>query len=198
MALAALIAVPGSLGYPLMALLVFLECLGLPVPGETALIVAGGRLDLPLVILVGAGAAVLGDTCGYWIGRRGGRALLLHEGPWLSHRQELLEKADRFFARYGIATVFLARWLPGLRVIGAMSAGAARMKWSHFAPANALGALGWAASVATVASLAGQTGSLVIAACAWTAACVAAIVAYVRRRRARGRTPAAPAATHAA
>jgi membrane protein DedA with SNARE-associated domain len=185
--LAALIAVPGGLGYPLMALLVFLECLGLPVPGETALIVAGGRLDLPLVILVGAGAAVLGDTCGYWIGRRGGRALLLHEGPWLEHRTSLLEKADRYFERYGIATVFLARWLPGLRVIGAASAGAARMRWSRFAPANAAGALGWAASVATVASLAGETGSLVIAACAWTIAVVAAVVAYVRRRRARAR-----------
>src|SRR3954451_21489947 len=78
-------SVPDHVGYPALAAIVFAECAGLPIPGETALIVAAGlaaagQLSLPAVILVAAAAAACGDTLGYWIGRRGGRPLLLRDG----------------------------------------------------------------------------------------------------------------------
>jgi undecaprenyl-diphosphatase len=83
-----LLPVPSQLGYVALGGLILAESAGLPLPGETALITAGGpvaagNLSLPLVILVGALAAIIGDTIGYWLGRRGGRAL---PGPRRSRR----------------------------------------------------------------------------------------------------------------
>ena len=81
--------VPAHLGYPVLFALVFGESAGVPLPGETALLTAGvlagaGRLSLPFVIGIAVAAAVLGDTLGYWLGRRGGRAVLAGAGamPW--------------------------------------------------------------------------------------------------------------------
>ncbi|MDX6730757.1 MAG: hypothetical protein QOC54_705, partial [Baekduia sp.] len=73
-----LLPVPSQVGYLALGALILGESAGLPLPGETALITAGGlvaagHLSLVLVILVGALAAITGDTMGYWIGRRGGR-----------------------------------------------------------------------------------------------------------------------------
>jgi undecaprenyl-diphosphatase len=145
------------------------ESAGVPLPGETALITAGGlvaagHLSLPLVILVATLAAITGDTIGYWLGRRGGRALLLRDGFGATHRRHAVRRADRFFARYGAATVFFGRWVPGVRIVAAVMAGAARMPWPRFAAANAAGALAWATTVTTLAVLAGPTGSVFLAA----------------------------------
>jgi undecaprenyl-diphosphatase len=159
---------PGQLGYVALGGLVFGESAGLPLPGETALITAGalvaaGHLSLPLVILVAALAAIAGDTLGYWLGRRGGRALLLRDGFGATHRRHAVARADRFFTRYGTATVFLGRWVPGVRIVAAVMAGAARMPWPRFAAANAAGAFAWAGTVATLAVLLGPTGSVILA-----------------------------------
>jgi undecaprenyl-diphosphatase len=161
--------VPSQIGYAALGGLILGESAGLPLPGETALITAGGlvaagHLSLPLVILVGALAAITGDTIGYWLGRRGGRALLLRDGLGATHRRHAVARADRFFARYGAATVFFGRWVPGVRIVAAITAGAARMPWPRFAAANAAGAFAWAATIATLAVLAGPTGSLFLAA----------------------------------
>src|SRR3954469_20954820 len=134
--------VPAHLGYPVLGVLVFAESSGLPVPGETALLTAGGlvasgQLALPVVILVAALAAIVGDTIGYWLGRRGGRAFLLRDGLLATHRPHAGHRADRFFDRYGAATVFCGRWVPGVRVVAALMAGATNMPWKRFAVANA-------------------------------------------------------------
>jgi membrane protein DedA with SNARE-associated domain len=162
------IPVPSQLGYAALAGLILGESAGLPLPGETALITAGGlvaagQLTLPLVIAVAAAAAIAGDTMGYWLGRRGGRALLMRDGFGATHRRHAVQRADRFFARYGAATVFFGRWVPGVRIVAAVMAGAARMPWPRFAVANAAGAVCWAATVATLATLAGPTGAAVLA-----------------------------------
>src|ERR671938_1914326 len=86
MTLGLLLNVPTNLGYVALAGLFDFETMGLPLPGETALIAAGilaseGRLEIELVILVGAAAAIVGDNVGFWIGRRGGRRLLELPGP---------------------------------------------------------------------------------------------------------------------
>ncbi|MDP9346248.1 MAG: DedA family protein [Actinomycetota bacterium] len=164
-----IIPVPAQIGYPALGALILGESAGLPIPGETALITAGGlvasgHMALPVVTLVAACAAIVGDTIGYWLGRRGGRAFLLRDGFGASDRRHAVERADKFFARYGAATVFCGRWIPGVRVVAALTAGATRMPWRRFALANAAGAFAWAGTVATLAMLAGPTGSLAIAA----------------------------------
>jgi membrane protein DedA with SNARE-associated domain len=160
-----LVAVPSQVGYAMLAALIFGESAGLPIPGETALIVAGGlnatgHLSLPLVIAIATVAAIAGDTLGYWLGRRGGRAFLTRDGFGASHRRRALAHADKHFARHGAITVFIGRWIPGLRYMAALVAGATRMPWRRFALANAAGALVWAGAVATLARLAGPVGSL--------------------------------------
>jgi len=195
-----LFGVPSELGYAALAGLILGESAGVPLPGETALITAGGlaaagHLSLPLVILVAAGAAVVGDTLGYWAGRRGGRKLLLRDGLGAAHRHRGVALADRFFARFGIAAVFLGRWVPGVRIVAGPTAGAALMPWRRFAPANAAGGLAWSASIATLAMLAGPAGSLAIAAAGLTLGGIALALAWraERRRTARATRPPAPA-----
>jgi membrane protein DedA with SNARE-associated domain len=195
-----LFAVPSQLGYAALAGLILGESAGVPLPGETALITAGGlaaagHLSLPLVILVAAGAAIVGDTLGYWAGRRGGRKLLLREGLGAAHRRRGVALADRFVARFGIAAVFLGRWVPGVRIVAGITAGAALMPWRRFAPANAAGGLAWAASIATLAMLAGPAGSLAIAAAGLVLGGIGLVFAgRAQRRRTERATPPRPPA----
>src|SRR5437763_16213373 len=153
MTLGLLLSVPTNLGYLALAGLVGFETMGLPLPGETALIAAGilaseGHLSIELVILVAAGAAIVGDNVGFWIGRRGGRRLLELPGPLARHRQRLLERGEEVFRRYGPKTVFFGRWFSGLRIASAWLAGVNRMPWGTFLVYNALGGICWAGSVA--------------------------------------------------
>jgi membrane protein DedA with SNARE-associated domain len=152
-----------SVGYGLVFLLVAGETAGALVPGETALIVAAslagqGKLSLPLVWACAASGAILGDSIGYLIGARGLRLLARRLGP------ELVGRGEVFFARHGPKAVFLARWIPGLRLIGAWFAGAARMPWQRFLPWNALGGMAWAGSIAGTADLIGHAAGSVFAA----------------------------------
>ncbi|MEA2247565.1 MAG: hypothetical protein QOH46_2094 [Solirubrobacteraceae bacterium] len=189
-----MLAVPSQLGYPVLFALIFGESAGLPLPGETALLTAGvlagaGRLSLPLVIAVAIAAAVIGDTLGYWLGRRGGRAVLMHRGPFAAFRAHALARGERFFDRHGAKTVFLGRFVPGVRVVAAVLAGAAAMPWPRFAVYNLAGAFVWASTVASLASLVGPAVALAMWVTAISAAVVAAVVALVRARR--GSSPAA-------
>lgn len=195
---AVIVSVSPSLGLPALAALVFGESAGLPLPGETALIVAGGlaaagHLSLLTVILVAALAATTGDMLGYWIGRRGGRRLLLREGRFSAHRHTAVAKADAYFERYGIVTVFFARFIPGVRVVGALAAGASEMPWRSFAIANVLGCFTWASTVATFAYLAGPEGTIVLIALGLTVAAVGFLVTARNARRERAIAAALPA-----
>jgi undecaprenyl-diphosphatase len=182
-----LFGVPSQIGYTLLGALVLGESAGLPIPGETALLVAGGlaaagHLQLPLVIAIAAAAAITGDTLGYWLGRRGGRRFLLRDGFLAGHRRRAVGRADRFFARHGPATVFVGRWIPGLRYMAALMAGATHMPWRRFAVANALGALAWAVVVATLATVVGPAGTFAFSATGLAVAGAALAVARLRRR----------------
>jgi len=165
--LAALISVPRRLGYPALAGLVALESMGVPVPGEAALIAGGilardGQLDIALVILFAAAGAILGDNIGYTIARKGGRALLQRPGPLLDHRTRILERGEPFFARHGAKAVFLGRWVAVLRIAAAWLAGINRMPWRTFAFWNALGGIAWATSVGIAAYLLGQLAEKIV------------------------------------
>lgn len=187
---AALVNVPADVGYPLLALLVGAESAGALVPGETALIVAAalageGRLSLPVVIGVAAGAAIAGDNVGYLLGRRGLRRLLVRRRA-SGRGRRLVARGEEFFHRYGSAAVFFGRWLPGLRVAAAWLAGESRMPWRRFLFWNALGGIGWASTIGIASyflgkSVAGSLGAIGLALVAVVA--VVVLVARVRGRR---------------
>lgn len=189
-----LIGIPSSLGYGALAALVGAESAGLPVPGETALITgallaSAGHLSLPLVIGVAAAAAIVGDNLGYWVGRKGGRrALLASRGPFREHRQKALVRGEAFFARYGSKAVFVSRWIPGVRVVAAVVAGATRMPVRGFMVANALGALAWATTTALLVYALGPVGGGVILVAGAVIAGVGATTALIARLRARRHT----------
>jgi membrane protein DedA with SNARE-associated domain len=138
-------------GYIVIFVPVMLETAGLPVPGETTLLLSGvaastGRLDPWIAIAVGSAAAIIGDNIGYVIGRYGGRRVVMR----LAHIggvESSLAWGERFFARHGGKTVFMARWLPGLRIFGAWIAGMVHMPWRVFFVWNALGGVTWCATV---------------------------------------------------
>jgi membrane-associated protein len=161
------ITVSSSLGYLLPAL-VALESMGIPSPGETALVLAcvmasQGKLQIELVLLIAATAAIVGDNVGYWIGRKAGRrALTAERGPLHRRRVALIRYGDRFFARHGPRAVFLGRWMALVRVTAAWMAGMNRMPFRTFFFWNALGGITWALSVGLVAYFAGEAAVHVI------------------------------------
>jgi membrane protein DedA with SNARE-associated domain len=160
--LASILSVTQHLGYPLLILIVGIESMGVPVPGETALIFGGlaasqGRLSIVLVIVFGALAAIVGDNVGFQIGRRGGRSLLERPGRFYEERQRVIAIGDPFFERHGPKAVFLGRWLAGLRVWASWLAGASSMRWRTFLVWNALGGIAWATSVSLAAYYGGKS-----------------------------------------
>jgi membrane-associated protein len=143
-------------GYAGLFLLTGGESSGLPLPGETALIVgallaADGKLSLPAVIASAAAGAIVGDNVGYALGRRGIRRLLSRPGWFEEGRARFLERGEAFFERHGAKTVFIGRWLPVLRVTAAWLAGANGMEWRRFLVFNAAGGIAWATTVGLAA-----------------------------------------------
>src|SRR5215208_6524395 len=150
--LAAIIDLPANVGYAAVFALIAVETMGIPVPGETALIGAAllaqdGRLDIVVLVALAAAAAIIGDNIGFAIGRKGGRRLFSRPGPFHRHRLAVLTHGEPFFARHGPKAVFLGRWVGGLRIASAWLAGMNKMEWPTFLFWNALGGICWAAGV---------------------------------------------------
>jgi membrane protein DedA with SNARE-associated domain len=181
-------------GYWVVLVGVFLENAGLPVPGETALLAGAalahfGRLSLPWVIATAIAGATLGDNLGFLIGRRGGRVLAERYGRRFGLSPRRLDQFDRFFERHGGRTVFIARFITGLRVFGALLAGASGLRWRTFLFYNAAGALVWATAVGIAGYMLGsswdvlerwigRSGLIALAAVA-----IIVVVALLRARR---------------
>jgi membrane-associated protein len=130
------------------------ENAGLPLPGETVLILAsflayqGQHLQLPWVILVGICACTMGDNIGYWIGRRGGRPLLEKWKHFFHISDETIKAGEEFLQRRGSVAIFLARFIAGMRIVAGPLAGVLRMEWKRFLLANAAGAAAWVTVIA--------------------------------------------------
>jgi membrane-associated protein len=142
--------------------------MGIPVPGETALIAAAllahdGQLEIIPLIIIASAAAIIGDNVGFAIGRHGGRRLFERAGPFHAHRLRVLDLGEPFFARHGPKAVFLGRWVSGLRIASAWLAGMNRMSWPTFLFWNALGGIVWACSVGLAVYAAGDVAEKVIA-----------------------------------
>lgn len=201
-------------GYWVLGVVVMLENAGVPVPGETALLAAGyltspdGGLHLRLwaVVLVAAACAIVGDNLGFWLGRRVARPRLAAGRRFLFLTPERMRAAEWYFGRYGVLTVFFARFVTGLRVIAGPAAGAAGMRWGRFLVANGAGAVVWAVAVALAGHFAGHAWEATRARLGYAAWIVLAALAgafvlwriglYLRRRGAPEPVPQTRGALH--
>jgi undecaprenyl-diphosphatase len=150
-----------SYGYIVLFVLVGLESLGIPLPGETTLVTAAafaasGHLSIYRVVIVAAAAAILGDNGGYWIGREGGLRLVKRYGRVLHIDEGKMERARQFFDRHGAKTVFIGRFIALLRTWAAVLAGVADMQYGTFMLYNALGGITWALLFGTLGYLFGR------------------------------------------
>jgi membrane protein DedA with SNARE-associated domain len=139
-----------SYGYIVVFLLVMGESLGLPVPGETALIAAAlyagstGKLEIEKVIVVAAAAAIIGDNIGFAIGRYGGAKVLVKYGHKVRLHEGRLRIGIWLFRHHGGKVVFWGRFVSILRTYAAFLAGANRMSWPRFLVFNTTGGILWA------------------------------------------------------
>ena len=191
-------------GYVVVAVITMLESMGLPLPGETVLLAASaysasGRLHLSGVVGAAAAGAIVGDSLGYWLGRRGGRALLIRYGQVFRVNRRRLIRAERFFQRHGAKSVFLGRFVAFLRMFAAPLAGIARMPYPRFFAFNVLGGVAWALAIGLLGHAFGRHLALVERLLGWfgiwAALAVLAAIAitwlgYRQRSRRRARSNA--------
>jgi membrane protein DedA with SNARE-associated domain len=149
-------------GYWAVAATLLLENAGLPVPGETILLLASflafseHRLRLPYVILVAVCAATVGDNLGFWIGLRGGRPLLNRYRHILHVPPQAVERGERLIQRYGAVAILFARFVAGVRIVAGPLAGVLRMDWKKFALFNFLGASLWVTTISMAGYFSGR------------------------------------------
>jgi membrane protein DedA with SNARE-associated domain len=187
-------AVADALGYPAAALGILIESAGVPFPGETMLLAvsayaAQGRLDIRLVMALGALGALLGADLGYAIGFFGGRPFVERMGSLLRIGPSHFARSELFFARYGGATVLFARFVLGLRTWASVMAGMSRMPFWTFQLFSAVGGVAWAIVIGAVGFTLGANWGLVerlvrylgIGGLVLTAAVIAAVLLLRRR-----------------
>jgi membrane protein DedA with SNARE-associated domain len=135
--------------YPVLLSLVLLESLGIPLPGEIALVTAAayashGTISIYVVITLAAAGASIGGVLGYLIGLKGGLPLIVRYGGYIGVRRSHVEKTHAFFERNGSKTILFGRFVALLRTWAAVVAGAACMSFTKFATYNTIGSIAWA------------------------------------------------------
>ena len=151
-------------GYIAVTFFVMIESSGIPLPGETMLLLAAftagadpqSHLFIPFVIACAALGAIAGDNIGYYVGRTGGRAFVQRFGKYLFLKQEHLDRAEKFFDKHGDKTVFFGRFIAVLRAWAAFLAGVNKMRWRNFVIYNAAGGILWATIYGTLGYFAGR------------------------------------------
>ncbi len=143
-------------------LIVFVETgllLGFFLPGDSLLVTAGliasnplCGWNLPLLLLTLCISAIVGDTIGYWIGKKTGPAIFNREKSLLFHKDHLL-KAQQFYEKHGGKTIILARFMPILRTFAPVVAGVGRMEYRQFLFFNVFGGVGWVTSMVLIGYL---------------------------------------------
>jgi membrane protein DedA with SNARE-associated domain len=183
-------------GYLALFALVGAESLGIPVPGETALVTAGiyaghtHRLSPWLIFAVASAAAIVGDNIGFWLGHAGGYPLARRYGPKVRLDERKLKTARYLFDRHGGKVVFFGRFVSVLRTYAAFLAGTSKMRWRRFLPANAAGGILWAAIYTWAAYLAGHALQQASSTITWVLAgaavlAIAAGLLVIRRQTGR-------------
>ena len=177
-------SIPPAAVYVVVGLVIGVESLGIPLPGEIALVSAAllasrHTLDISPV-WVGAAAtigAIIGDTIGYTIGRRYGMSLFERLGKRFPNHFGTghVALAKQLFTRWGVWAVFFGRFIALLRILAGPLAGALRMKYAHFLAANASGALCWAGGTTAVVYFAGLAAERWLSRFSWIALVIAII-----------------------
>jgi membrane protein DedA with SNARE-associated domain len=150
-------------GVWVVAAFIALESIGLPLPAEAALMAAGffaattGSFDIWLLISAGIVAAIAGEIIGFWIGRTFGYSMLRKHGPRFGLTAARIKIAQWLFAQYGGRFVFIARFLPVLRNIAAVLAGANAMPQRSFYLASWMAAAAWVMGYGLAAYVFGET-----------------------------------------
>jgi membrane protein DedA with SNARE-associated domain len=148
-------------GYLAVTGLVLVEDFGVPVPGETVLILGAvyagtGRLSIVLVALLGFLGALIGDNIGFAIGHLGGRQLAERYGRYIFLTPGRLDRATGFFERHGGKIITIARFVEGLRQANGIIAGTTGMHWARFLGFNAIGAALWVGAWTSVGYFSGN------------------------------------------
>jgi membrane protein DedA with SNARE-associated domain len=136
-------------GYWIVAVIVALESMGVPVPGETGLITAAvfagttHRLNIWLVMLAAAGGAVAGGSAGYFVGRTLGHRFLIKHGAKLHMDERRIKLGQYLFKRHGGKVVFFGRFIAVLRALSSILAGVNYMDPRRFFIVNTLSAIAW-------------------------------------------------------
>lgn len=143
-----------------------LETLGLPLPGESALIASAaaagaGKLSIWQVVIAAYAAAVIGDNIGYLIGRRYGRTVILRHGDRFGITHARYTRTEEITAKYGSFMVIAARFVVLLRQLNGLVAGSTGMHWAKFFGANLIGAALWVGVWSTLAYRLGHDVSIV-------------------------------------
>ena len=159
-------AIADAIGYPAAGLGILIESAGIPFPGETMLLAvaayaAQGRLDIRLVVAIGAAGALTGANLGYAAGYYGGRPFVERMGRTFRFSGPHLARSELFFARYGGLTILFGRFVLGLRTWASIMAGMSRMPFWTFQLYSALGGLAWAAVVGAAGFYLGANWGLV-------------------------------------
>ena len=155
-------ALISAYGLWVIAGMIAIECVGIPLPGETVLVAAAiyagttHRLDIVSVIAAAIVGAVLGNVVAFALGRAYGYRLLRRYGHYIHLDATRLKIGQYLFLRHGGKVVFVARFVPVLRSVAGMLAGANRMPWGSFMQANVAGAVVWVAIDCTGAYLFGE------------------------------------------
>ena len=140
----------GWLGYAAMFAVVYSETgllVGFFLPGDSFLftigVVAGlGALDIVQVNILLMAAAILGDSTGYWLGRKTGPRIFSRPDSRL-FKQEYITRTKAFYERYGGKTIIMARFVPIVRTFAAFVAGVGQMPYLRFLPFSVCGGIGW-------------------------------------------------------
>jgi membrane protein DedA with SNARE-associated domain len=193
--------------YLVVGLVIGVESMGVPLPGETTLVAAAlltsqGHLNIVFVIGAAAAGAIIGDSIGYFIGRKAGRGLFERLGRRFHHfSEDRIVKAEKYFHKYGVWTVFFGRFVALLRIFAGPMAGMLRMPYPRFLAANAAGGIAWSTTIGVVAYKIGGNADKIfgqVSLWALVAIAVVAVVAYtVYKVRRRGKAGAVPAEGHA-
>jgi membrane protein DedA with SNARE-associated domain len=185
-----------SYGNVVLGVVVGLESVGLPLPGETLLIAAAvwagtsHQLNIVLVILSAALGAIVGQIAGYWIGWGIGFRLLRRYGRYIGLTDRRLAYGRALFRRHGVKVIFASRFIVLLRTVAALLAGANHMPWGRFMAANVTGSFTWAALYGGGAYLLGHeakqvAGPVAIGIGLLVAGILLAGALYARRRERR-------------
>ncbi len=186
----------GEYGYGLVCVVIMLEAMGLPLPGESMLIASAiycattHKLPIEGVLAAAALGAIMGDNAGYLIGRSLGYRLLARYGRRVGISEDRLLLGRYLFRRFGGSVVFVGRFVAILRTFVALLAGANRMRWGRFLFWNALGGCAWVGGYGTAAYLIGTeiqriAGPVALALAAIVATAAAVLFLFLKRNEQR-------------